>query len=87
MRYWQVARRQAEGQLELVRALDLVAAIGHADVNAMAGAILKTAGAAGIFCRISPTATRAMTMHSTATRALSRPTGIQSNNVSILTRK
>lgn len=46
MRYWQVERRQAEGQLDLGRALDLLAAIGHADVNAMAGAILKTAGAA-----------------------------------------
>ncbi|MBR7634744.1 helix-turn-helix domain-containing protein [Janthinobacterium lividum] len=46
MRYWQVERRQTEGQLDLGRALDLVAAIGHADVNAMAGAILKTAGAA-----------------------------------------
>ncbi|WP_258000912.1 hypothetical protein [Janthinobacterium sp. ROICE36] len=40
MRYWQVDRRQAEGQLELGRALDLVAAIGHAEVYAMAGAIL-----------------------------------------------
>ncbi|MGK5047209.1 helix-turn-helix transcriptional regulator [Janthinobacterium sp. GB4P2] len=46
MCYWQVERRQAEGQLDLGRAFDLVAAIGHADVNAMAGAILKTAGAA-----------------------------------------
>ncbi|MDN2709982.1 helix-turn-helix transcriptional regulator [Janthinobacterium sp. SUN118] len=46
MRYWRVERRQAEGQLDLGRALDLVAAIGHADVNAMAGAILKTVGTA-----------------------------------------
>ncbi|STR27969.1 Uncharacterised protein [Janthinobacterium lividum] len=42
MRYWRVERRQAEGQLDFGRTLELMAAIGHADVNAVAGAILKT---------------------------------------------
>lgn len=42
MRYWQVERRHNEGQLDLGRALDLVTAIGQDDVNAIAGAILKT---------------------------------------------
>ena len=42
MRYWQVERRHNESQLELGRALDLVTAIGQDDVNAIAGAILKT---------------------------------------------
>lgn len=42
MRYWRVDRRLSEGQLDLGRALDLVAALGHDDVNAIAGAMLKT---------------------------------------------
>lgn len=46
MRYWRVERRQAEGQLDFGRALDLLAAIGHDDVNAMAGAILSTVATA-----------------------------------------
>lgn len=96
MRYWRVERRQAEGQLDFGRTLELMAAIGHADVNAVAGAILKTVSTVapiaqctifayefgnrprtvavadrrgGRFCRISPRATRAITMRSMATSA------------------
>ena len=46
MRYWRVERKPPEGQLDLGRAFDLMSAIGHADVNAMAGAILKTVASA-----------------------------------------
>lgn len=46
MRYWRVERKPSEGQLDLGRAFDLMSAIGHADVNAMAGAILKTVASA-----------------------------------------
>ena len=46
MRYWRIERRQAEGQLDFGRTLELVAAIGHDDVNAMAGAILSTVATA-----------------------------------------
>ena len=46
MRYWRVERKPSEGQLDLGRAFDLMSAIGHPDVNAMAGAILKTVASA-----------------------------------------
>ncbi|OBV38867.1 helix-turn-helix transcriptional regulator [Janthinobacterium psychrotolerans] len=46
MRYWRVERKSSEGQLDLGRAFDLMSAIGHEDVNAMAGAILKTVASA-----------------------------------------
>ena len=46
MRYWRVERRQADSQLDFGRTLELVAAIGHDDVNAMAGAILSTVATA-----------------------------------------
>lgn len=46
MRHWRVERKPSEGQLDLGRAFDLMSAIGHSDVNAMAGAILKTVASA-----------------------------------------
>lgn len=42
MRYWRLDCPKPAGQLDLSRATDLVASIGHGDAHALAGEILKT---------------------------------------------
>src|SRR5690554_2600281 len=45
MRYWRLPPSSGAGQLDLGRAAQLVAAIGHQDINALAEEMLKTASA------------------------------------------